>query len=185
MSNRKELRARFTVGAEVRVIAKTPSVVAERSSAGPPLRLETSIYNGGSFSRNDLRSDLRTSATRIYDYRAWASNPARTATNDAVIASSYGLLQFELRKDLLRLKNATNESDKRSILERLVFYPHVQALDLPALARNAIKDRERVAQLEQRWTQRVKEFRESVRRPASRPDPPIRNPELRGLLTHL
>lgn len=185
MSATTELRAQFPIGSEVRVVAKVATVLSGPSPVDGPLRLETSVYNRGSFARNDLRDELRTSATLVYDYRTWVPMSRRLPADDAVAGSFYSLLQFELQKDLLRLENATTEAEKLAILDRLAFHPRVLDLDLPTLANRAISGRDTLISIERRWTQRVREFNDSLRPPAPKPDPPVRNPELNNLLSHL
>ncbi|MDQ4119935.1 MAG: hypothetical protein M3209_00525 [Acidobacteriota bacterium] len=118
-----ELKERFPIGSEVRVVAS----IAERIENKSPdniIRFETSVYNRGSISRNDLSEKLRTSADRIYDYKDYDWRQPTTQEEWNLFGSQYYLQYFELMKDFLRLKKSKTENEKLSILERLVYFPH-------------------------------------------------------------
>lgn len=157
MSDAEKLREQFPVGSQVRVIAKESTVFKNQLVENSSIRLETSIYNRGSFSKNDLSENLRTSAKSIYDYSSFAQKERTTPAEDVLFESNYYLPEFELRKDLLRLKESKSEDERTKILERLVFYPHVYRLAFPKIARTYIKNQEKFVVLEKQWKQRVEE----------------------------
>lgn len=57
----------------------------------------------------------------------------------------YGLPDFELRKDLLRLSKTKSEAGRIAILERLVYYPPL-IIDYSAIVKNHIRN-ERVTKV--------------------------------------
>lgn len=128
-SDPKKLLDQFSVGSQVRVVAKETTVFKNNPGENSIVRLDTSIYNRGSFSKNDVSANLQTSAKSVYDYSGFAPKQRKTAADDALVASNYNLPEFELRKDLLRLKESKSEDEKLKIVERLVFYPHIYRLD--------------------------------------------------------
>lgn len=158
MSDTKKLRDQFSVGSKIRVVAKRATVFNDQSTENSVVRLETSIFNRGSFSRNDLSENLRSSATSIYDCSKFIQKERTNSAEDALIESNYYLPEFELRKDLLRLKESKAENDRTKILERLVFYPHVYRLDFLKIARIYITNKEKFTTLEKQWKQRVEEI---------------------------
>jgi len=158
MSDKKKLRELFSVGSQVRVVAKEATVFKNQSVENSTIRLETSIYNRGSFSRNDLSENLRASAKTFYDYNNFVQKQRTTAAEDALVESNYYLPEFELRKDLLRLKDSKSEIERTKILERLVFYPHVYNFGFPKVVRIYLKNQDKITALEKRWEQRVQEI---------------------------
>lgn len=78
-SDTKKLREQFSVGSEVRVVAKEATVFKNQPVENSTVRLETSIRNRGSFSRNDLSENLRTSAKSFYDYSSFVQKERTTA----------------------------------------------------------------------------------------------------------
>lgn len=157
MSDIKQLRERFSVGSQVRVVAKETTVFKNQSAGNSIVRLETSIHNHGSFSRNDVSENLRASAKSVYDYNSFAQKQRATADNEFA-ASNHRLPEFELRKDLFRLKETKYGDEKIKILERLVFYPHVHRLNYTKIVRTYIKNQDKIAALEKHWEQRVNEI---------------------------
>lgn len=158
MSDTKKMRELFSVGSQVRVVAKEATVFKNQPVESSTIRLETSIRNRGSFSRNDLSENLRTTAKTFYDYSSFVQKQGTTAAEDALVESNYYLLEFELEKDLLRLKESKSEDERTKILERLVFYPHVHNLSFPKVGRVYLKNQNKLAALEKQWEQRVQEI---------------------------
>jgi len=159
----KELLEQFSVGSRVRVVAKETTVFKNSSGENSITRLDTSIYNHGSFSKNDVSANLQTSAKSIYDYSSFTAKQRKTAADDALVASNYYLPEFELRKDLLRLKEAKSEDEKIKIVERLVFYPHVYNLDYLWMVRLYVSNQDKFVVLQRQWEQRVKEINSKTR----------------------
>lgn len=156
--NTKELNERFPVGSQVRVIAKEATVLREQTT-NSVIQLETSVFNKGSIARNDLSDIHRTSAKSFYDYRSFVPMKAKSPA-EYLLSESISLLpEFELRKDLLRLKESKSEDERIKILERLIFYPPISWLDLPKMARTYIKNEEKIAALEKQYWQRVEEYK--------------------------
>lgn len=123
ISDTKEIREHFPVGSQVRVVAKEADVFLKNQPVESSIiRLETSIYNRGSIARNDLSENLRISAKSFYAYDSFSFEvQQRTTEGEYVLsASNYYLPEFELRKDLLRLKETKSEDERTKILERLV-----------------------------------------------------------------
>ncbi len=156
-SDTKEVREHYPVGSQVRVVAKEATVF-KNQPANFIVRLETSIYNRGSIARNDLNESLRTSAKTFYDYKGFVERQRTTAVEDALFDSNYYLPEFELRKDLFRLKETKSEDERTKILERLVFYPHVSRMSFPKIARTYLKNQDKLVALEKQWEERLKEI---------------------------
>jgi hypothetical protein len=96
----------FPIGSEVRVIAKRSRFFPSTQS-GDTTRLDAWLLNGGSHGSIARNLNDITSATSVFNYRK-SSEAGRE------------LIQFELRKDLLRLKNARSLREKMIILRRLM-----------------------------------------------------------------
>lgn len=156
MSDTKEIRERYPIGSYVRVVAKESTALKDQSE-NSAIRLETSVYNQGSIARNDLNEDLQTSAKAVYDYKSFVERQ-RTTAEDSLYDSNYYLPEFELRKDLLRLKEAKSEDERIEILERLVFYPHINRFSFPIAVQAYIKKSGKSSVLEEKWKHRVQEF---------------------------
>lgn len=156
-SDMKQVREHYPVGSQVRVVAKEATVF-KNQLANSIIRLETSIYNRGSIARNDLNERLKTSAKIFYDYKNFVERQRTTAAEDALFDSNYYLPEFELRKDLFRLKETKSEDERTKILERLVFYPHVSRMSFPKIARTYLKNQDKLVILEKQWEERLKEI---------------------------
>jgi len=64
---------------------------------------------------------------------------------------AHGVLpEFELRKDLLRLRKATSEAERVKILERLLYYPECCDLDFLKIAKDYVKNLETLKALNDR-----------------------------------
>jgi hypothetical protein len=156
-SDAKQVRAHYPVGSQVRVVAKEATVF-KNQPVNSIIRLETSIYNRGSIARNDLNESLQTSAKTVYDYKGFVARQRTTAAEDALHDSNYYLPEFELRKDLFRLKETKSEDERTKILERLVFYPHVSRISFPKIVRTYLKNQDKLVILEKQWEERLKEI---------------------------
>ena len=130
-----ELQEKFPIGSEVRVIASIAERV-ESNTADNVVRLEASIRNSGSVSRNDLSEKLKTSDDRIYDYKNYDWRKPVTQEDYDLLALQYSLPNFELLKDFLRLKKSKTENEKLSILERLIYFP--QYLDFETIVKRNV-----------------------------------------------
>ena len=157
-SDIKEIREHYPIGSQVRVVAKEATVFKYQPAESSTIRLETSIYNSGSIARNDLNESLQTSAKIFYDYKGFVERQRTTAVEDALFDSNYYLPEFELRKDLFRLKETKSEDERTKILERLVFYPHVSRMSFPKIARTYLKNQDKLGTLEKQWNERLKEI---------------------------
>jgi hypothetical protein len=162
MSETKEVREHYPVGSQVRVVAKEATTFKDEPVSSA-IRLETSIYNKGSISRNDLSAKLKTSAKTIFDYenfsyKTFASNQYPTAVAERIDAASNNFLpEFELRKDLFRLQKVKSEAEKIKILERLVFYPDVDDVSFLNFV-GYLQDQDKQLSLAKQWEARVKEI---------------------------
>lgn len=154
-SDGKEIREHYPIGSQVRVIAKEATVFKYQPAESSIIRLETSIYNKGSIARNDLSDNLRTSAKSFYDYSSFVERQRTTPVEDALHDSNYYLPEFELQKDLFRLKETKSEDERTKILERLVFYPHVFRMSYPTIVRTYLINQNKLPTLEKQWKQRL------------------------------
>lgn len=157
-SDIKEIREHYPIGSQVRVVAKEATVFKYQPAESSTIRLETSIYNSGSIARNDLSINLRTSSKSIYDYSSFVERQRTTPAEDSLHDSNYYLPQFEMQKDLLRLKETKSEDEKTKILERLVFYPHVFRMSYSKIVRTYLKNQNKLTALEKQWEQRLQEI---------------------------
>ena len=143
--NREKLLRNYPVGSQVRVIAKESTLLESKLPDGN-IRLESTRDNSGIIARNS-EPELTTSAESVYDYRKYADRQ-----NDAHPSeSNYYLPHFELRKDLLRLRDAASEEEKIKILERLSSFPHVAELDYPKIAQLHVREAKTLKQLNEKW----------------------------------
>ena len=121
----KELLRFFPVGSEVRVIAKE-SKYAKRLMPDGNIRLEVLPDNLGLIARNysDAGQTLTSVGSR-FEYKEYEEiNPCGISGNDRPdYEAKTSVPDFEFRKDLLRLKNASSENEKVEILERLLYFP--------------------------------------------------------------
>jgi hypothetical protein len=124
--SREELLKYYPVGSQIRVVAKESTLLESKIPEGN-IWLETSIYNRGSIARN-TEPDLITSAESVYDYGKYADRQRTSADDDPLFDSNYYLPDFELRKDMLRLREAASEAERISILKRLLSFPYVYRL---------------------------------------------------------
>ncbi len=67
------------------------------------------------------------------------------------------MLKFELQKDLARLLEAKTEDKRLSVMERLVYYPHIYAVPYHTLAQAYLIKSERRKALEAKWEERKQE----------------------------
>jgi hypothetical protein len=156
MSEMKKVREFYPVGSQVSVVAKVATTFKDEPD-NSLIRLETSIYNKGSIARNDLNESLRTTAKTFYNYKSFVQRQSTTTAEDVVVVSNYYLPEFELRKDLFRIREAKSEEEKIKILERLVFYPHVNRVNFPDFV-GYLQNHNKQVSLVVQWEERVKEF---------------------------
>lgn len=105
----------FPINTEIRVIAKESTLLG--NPTGERIKLEQMPGDGGQIIKNSDRSSKKlSSSTSTFNYGAYEYDGNNSA--------SYNVLpSFEARKDLLRLKQATTQSERNSILERFVAAP--------------------------------------------------------------
>lgn len=155
-SEAKHLKESYPIGSQVRVVAKQATSI-ERNPASSIIRLETSIFNKGSISRNDLSAKLRTSAKTIFDYKSFVITDYRTKEEQAFRASNNSLPDFEMRKDLFRLQKSESKTERIKILERLVFYPYVHSFSFQDYLWN-LENKDKAQFLTKQWEDRVKKY---------------------------
>jgi hypothetical protein len=153
----KQIRERFPVGSKVRVVAKEATSI-KYDPAHSIIQLETSIFNKGIISRNDLIANQHTSAKTIFDYKGFVAKQYTTKAEEAFFASNNSLPLFELRKDLFRLQESKSEEEKTKILERLVFYPDVDNFTFEDYAWNYLENKDKKLLLIKQWKGRVQEI---------------------------
>ena len=143
-ASREELEKSYPVGSKVKVIATAAKLLKGRPGGGD-LRLEIPPGGAGSVTRNYYDDGRRmTSANSVFDYRSYRRDTPETYEEGSAL-SRYAhrvLPEFELRKDLLRLKNARGVAERVSILERLVYYPECCDLDFFVIAKKHLGESE-------------------------------------------
>jgi hypothetical protein len=156
---RESLFKSYPIGSVVRVIAKESTHFASRLPNGD-LRLD-----GGPFNQRAIVSKVYSDepffsrASSVYDFRtpvdldAYEKRRKNSGDGDALWWWYRGVVKFELRKELLRLRNAASASERAVILERLAYYPRsVDAeIDYPMIAKSHIKDPNRRKALLEVW----------------------------------
>lgn len=124
-----DLRKMFPVGAEIRVIATRSTLIPQRKDSSV-IRLDDMPGSLSSITINtDASGKSIANTTDTFDYAA------NFKTKNDGNASKYGLPSFELRKDLLRLKNSTSQKDRDAVLTRLGSVPYLDDLDYFGLTR--------------------------------------------------
>jgi hypothetical protein len=122
-----DVKTAFPLKTEVRVIAKAASILPRSQDPGV-LRLEDRPGELGSISLNTNDDKVRvTHAESLFDYKSF--NYVFDKDSDA----KYLLPAFEIRKDLLRLSKAKNQTERNTILDRLFYAPNFADLDFYGL----------------------------------------------------
>jgi hypothetical protein len=113
----EDLKKKFTIGSEVRVIAKEAEILPKNLPDGN-IRLEDRPAELGSIEINiDEKGKRMTSVDSVFDYKSFKYDM------DEDSDSKYLLPNFEIRKDLLRLKKSKTQKERTEILERLLDAP--------------------------------------------------------------
>lgn len=109
----EELKKEFQIGSEIRVIAKTTELIPNNSTE-ENIRLEDRPGELGNIVPNyDENKSRMTSADSVFDYKAFKYDRNKDSF------SKYLLPNFEVRKDLFRLKNSRTQKERNDILTRL------------------------------------------------------------------
>ena len=139
--DKEELTRYFPAGAKVRVIA-VKSKVFKDSAADGTVRLDAFLYDRGNLAQNEADGAQMTSASTVYDYANFKkpTEEEQTDENEPVTDARWSLPDFELRKDLLRLRRADAEAERLQILDRLSAFPGEHNLNFAAIARRFVKD---------------------------------------------
>lgn len=153
-SDIKEVSEAFPVGSQVRVAAKETKIFKNLLRDSDTL-LEVSIYNKGVIDRNDLDKRFRTSSKSLYNYGSLFNRRNTTSTDYASIIAEHNLLNFELRKDLVRLEKAKLVSRKMNVLQRLSLNPYI---GFPVIATHYVEERAKVEALIKIWQRRHQNF---------------------------
>lgn len=120
------LKQRFPVNSEVRVVAKAAKILPQLTD-DKTIRLEERPAEIGSIALNvDEKGKQITTVAAVFDYRKYKRD-----IHDS--GSEYFLPSFEIRKDLLRLRNSKTQAEKNSILDRLFDMPYSVLLDFRAV----------------------------------------------------
>ncbi|MCA1613171.1 MAG: hypothetical protein LC800_03235 [Acidobacteria bacterium] len=160
--DKQELARFFPPGAKVRVIAVRSRVFKEPAADGA-VRLDVYLYDRGDLARNALDGAQMTSASTVYEYADFKKPEGeQTDENEPLMDARWSLPEFELRKDLLRLRRADSEAARVQVLERLAAYPGEHNVDFAAIARGFVKDAQALAGLLKKREEAV-----ALRRPAS------------------
>jgi hypothetical protein len=111
----EELKKDFPLNSEVRVIAKEAKVIPKTKTN--TIRLEKRPDELSSIALNsDEQGNRMTSSKSVFDYKTFEYQE-----DDSF--SKYLLPEFEIRKDLLRLKMTKNQIERNKILDRLFYAP--------------------------------------------------------------
>ncbi|NOT47140.1 MAG: hypothetical protein HOP17_05250 [Acidobacteria bacterium] len=125
-----DLRDEFPLNSEVRVISKKAQLVTVKTSDGH-VRLENRLTEDGSIALNSDKNDNRMTTTdSIFDYKTYSYDMNRDSY------SRYLLPVFEIRKDLLRLSQTTDQSLRNKILDRIFHAPVAHDIDHGGIFKN-------------------------------------------------
>lgn len=129
------------MGSKIKVIAAEAKLLSGKLGGGN-IRLEDLPGSLGSVSRNYYEDGRQmTSAQPVFDYRNYKEVAAADYVSDFMpfLEAHVRLPEFELRKDLLRLRNAKSEAEGLKILERLLYYPTCWDMDFVKIAQDYVK----------------------------------------------
>lgn len=144
-TSKEALERFYPIGSKVRVIGVEATQFDSKSADGT-IRLTLTEMNGGLVSRNDINDGFNSTVESDYDYKKDKAH-ARSAQDKASVFYYFSWLgDFELRKDLIRLRDTEKESERFAILKRLSDYSYYH-LDYPQLVKNHIQTKELVNQL--------------------------------------
>ena len=138
---RDELAERYPVGSKVKVIARESKLDVPGDGN---LRLVDSA-GGSGFIMKVGEGEAGVSMESAYDYRRHSKD------NDATPL-------FELRKDLLRLRDAQTEEDKLAVLKRLMYFPPRSLFNYSQVVETHLADKEAGARLvteREAWLRRL------------------------------
>jgi hypothetical protein len=141
-TSKVKLEKYYPVGAKIKVIAKEAKLLPGKPGGGN-IRLEDLPDSPGSVSRNYYEDGrLMASARPVFDYKNYRQAAPADYVSDFMpfLDAHVRLPEFELRKDLLRLRSAKSESEKFRILERLLYYPERWSLDFAGIAKDHVKE---------------------------------------------
>ena len=144
-TSQEALKEFYPTRSKVRVVGIESSLFDSRSADGT-IRLELTEMNGGLAARNDSNDGFDTTAITVYDYKKDKAH-TRSAQDKAYVFYYYSRLgDFELRKDLIRLRDAKKVSERYAILKRLSGCSHYH-IDYAQLVKNHIRNKRLVNQL--------------------------------------
>lgn len=124
------LQNKFPLSSEVRVISKQANLITEKS-ANQVTRLENRVTEDASIALNfDSKGNRATSAEVIFDYKTYSYDI------DHDSESKYLLPVFEVRKDLLRLFQLTDQKLRDDILDRIFYAPIGHNIDHGGIFKN-------------------------------------------------
>jgi hypothetical protein len=121
-----ELRSRYPIDLEVRIIAKEAEFVPSINGK-KVIRIEVRPSEPNHIITNLNKGIRMTSSSSFFSYKDY------TYDMDSDSDSKYLLPAFEVRKDLLRLERAKTQPDRNSILDRLFHAPPNSDLDMSEL----------------------------------------------------
>ena len=123
-----ELSKEFPIASKVRVIGGESNTFSTFSNQD---NLQIAVYNHFGLARNDSPTDepITTSNVKL-EYKKIKYGDHQ----------KYNLMEFELRKDLIRLEFSSSFDDKKKILERLAYYPIVWEIDYEMIVKNYTSD---------------------------------------------
>ncbi len=126
------LRRTFTVGSDIFIVGELSTLIPFDAGNGN-LRLGIQPRTGGIGSVSNF-GEYQPTAASLFDYNFLASL--------SETADKHGLVNFELRKDLLRLEKEQDVNNKIEVLKRLSAFRSWQGkLDLFTIYRNSFSDK--------------------------------------------
>ena len=144
-TSQEALKEFYPAQSKVRVVGVESSLFDSRSTDGT-IRLELTEMNGCLVARNDINDGFDTAAKTVYDYKKDKAH-TRSAQDKASVFYYYSQLgDFELRKDLIRLRDAKKVSERYAILKRLSDYSYYD-IDYAQLVKNHVRNKRLVNQL--------------------------------------
>jgi hypothetical protein len=131
--SKENLEQFYPQGTKLKVIAQAAKILP-KAPTRETIRLETSSANLTNFSKNVSEEGKSLSdATSYFNYKTYRE-PEFPEYADKLLPA------FELRKDLLRLDKAKSQSERLTILKRLLFFPDDSFVDFEGIARKNINN---------------------------------------------
>lgn len=124
----EDLKKNFPINSEIRVIAKETTYFYDEKIT-ENIRLEDRPGEMGQISLNFDNGKRLTSSESVFDYKNFKRTDSDSYAKDS-------LINFEIRKDLLRLRNESRQKETNLILDNFFYAPPGNDLNFYELLKN-------------------------------------------------